>query len=45
MPTTVNAGIISGNVRSANGSYSSGFEKFPRFHENWSNKPFNCYGS
>lgn len=44
-PTTVNAGIISGNVASANGYYSGGVENFPRFHENWSNKPFTYYGS
>ncbi|HWM23981.1 MAG TPA: hypothetical protein VNP98_04100 [Chthoniobacterales bacterium] len=44
-PTTINAGIISGNIESANGSYSGGVENFPRFLENWSNKVFTYYGS
>ena len=44
-PTTVNAGIISGNVPTGNGYYSGGVENFPRFLEDWSNKPFTYYGS
>jgi hypothetical protein len=44
-PTTVNAGIVSGNVPSANGYYSGGLENFPRFLENWSGKTFTYYGS
>ena len=44
-PTTVNAGIVSGNVPSANGYYSGGVENFPRFLENWSGKSFTYYGS
>jgi hypothetical protein len=43
-PTTVNAGIISGNVKT-NGIYSGGVENFPRFLENWADKPFTYYGS
>jgi len=43
-PTTVNAGIISGNV-ATNGTYSGGVENFPRFLENWSGKVFTYYGS
>lgn len=44
-PTTVNAGIISGNVPTSKGNYSGGVENFPRFHENWTKKPFTYYGS
>ena len=44
-PTTINAGIISGNVESSGGHYSGGVENFPRFLENWSNKVFTYYGS
>jgi hypothetical protein len=44
-PTTVNAGIISGNVPTGNGYYSGGVENFPRFLEDWSNKTFTYYGS
>ena len=44
-PTTVNAGIISGNVPTGNGNYSGGVENFPRFLENWSGKAFTYYGS
>lgn len=44
-PTTVNAGIISGNVPTANGTYSGGVENFPRFLENWNGKSFTYYGS
>ncbi|MBA3960545.1 MAG: hypothetical protein H0X40_01405 [Chthoniobacterales bacterium] len=44
-PTTVNAGIISGNVPTGNGYYSGGVENFPRFLENWSGQVFTYYGS
>jgi hypothetical protein len=44
-PTTVNAGIVSGNVATGNGYYSGGLENFPRFLEDWSNKSFTYYGS
>jgi hypothetical protein len=44
-PTTVNAGIISGNVPTGNGYYSGGVENFPRFLEDWSGKAFTYYGS
>ncbi|MDQ6623254.1 MAG: hypothetical protein M3Y86_07190 [Verrucomicrobiota bacterium] len=43
--TTVNAGIISGQVPSGSGYYSGGVENFPRFLENWSSKNFTYYGS
>ena len=43
--TTINAGIISGNVPSGGGYYSGGVENFPRFLENWSGKSFTYYGS
>ncbi len=51
--TTVNAGILSGNVTSkrsgVNGAttntYSGGAENFPRFLEDWNNIRFSYYGS
>lgn len=37
--TTINACVITGIVPSVPGSqYSGGFENFPRYHENWTNK-------
>jgi len=44
-PTTVNAGIVSGNVPSGGGYYSGIVENFPRFLENWSTVSFTYYGS
>ncbi len=52
-PTTVNAGIISGNVKTTkagvNGAtentYSGGSENFPRFLEDWNGVRFTYYGS
>lgn len=43
--TTVNAGIMAGNVPDSSGSYSGGVENFPRFLENWSGIWFTYYGS
>ncbi|MDZ4816381.1 MAG: hypothetical protein SGI71_08970 [Verrucomicrobiota bacterium] len=34
--TTYNTAIITGNVRSTNGTYSGGIENLPRFLEDWS---------
>jgi hypothetical protein len=44
-PTTINAGLISGNVQTLGGNYSGGVENFPRFLENWNAKVFTYYGS
>jgi hypothetical protein len=44
-PTTINAGLISGNVQTLAGNYSGGVENFPRFLENWNAKVFTYYGS
>jgi hypothetical protein len=44
--TTVNAGIMAGNVPDSTGvAYSGGAENFPRFLENWSGVWFSYYGS
>jgi hypothetical protein len=47
-PTTINAAIVSGIVQTnakGDGDYSGGAENFPRFLEDWTNKPLNYYGS
>ena len=46
--TTVNAAIVSGIVTTNvynDGGYSGGAENFPRFLEDWTNKPLTYYGS
>jgi hypothetical protein len=43
--TTVNAGLLSGNVPTVAGHYSGGFENFTRFLEDWSGKSFYYNGS
>ncbi len=46
--TTVNAGILSGNVPTnhyGDGAYSGGAENFPRFLETWSAQCLTYYGS
>lgn len=43
--TQVNTSYMTGNVPSANGSYSGGFENLPRFLENWSGIEFKWRGS
>lgn len=43
--TTVNAGFVSGIVPTDGSQYSGGFENYPRFLENWTNKWANIGGS
>lgn len=43
--TTVNAGLMAGNVPTVSGHYSGGIENFTRFLENWSGKNFYYNGS
>jgi hypothetical protein len=48
-PTTINAAIITGIVPTSpvggDGDYSGGAENFPRFLEDWTNRPLTYYGS
>lgn len=43
--TTYNVAMISGNQNTAGSAYNGGLENLPRFHENWSGKNCNIYGS
>lgn len=43
--TTYNVAMISGNQNTAGTAYNGGLENLPRFHENWTGKNCNIYGS